>query len=139
MSVLQAVVAAEDVVGELRNVYDPEIGLDIVSLGLVYEVAVVADTVKIRMTFTTPLCPVGPYIEADVHHALENLPMIQQVEIDVVFDPPWDWSMMSDAAKAELGIRGVAARMRPRRVTRGRRCSSPETRRPTSWSWRPGA
>ncbi|MGH2461780.1 MAG: metal-sulfur cluster assembly factor [Chloroflexota bacterium] len=104
MSTLQPVVTAEDVVGELTQVYDPEIGLDIVSLGLVYEVAVEGGTVKIRMTFTTPLCPVGPYIEADVHRAIENLPMIQQVAIEVVFDPPWDWHMMSDEAKTELGI-----------------------------------
>ena len=104
MSTLQPVVTAEDVVQELTQVYDPEIGLDIVSLGLVYEVAVENDTVKIRMTFTTPLCPVGPYIEADVHRALENLPMIQHVDLEVVFDPPWDWHMMSDDAKTELGI-----------------------------------
>ena len=104
MSALQPVVTAEDVIRELTRVYDPEIGLDIVSLGLVYEVAVEGGTAKVRMTFTTPLCPVGPYIEADVHRALENLPMIQQVEINVVFDPPWDWHMMSDEAKAELGI-----------------------------------
>jgi metal-sulfur cluster biosynthetic enzyme len=104
MSALQPVVSAEDVVRELAQVYDPEIGLDIVSLGLVYEVAVEGDAVKIRMTFTTPFCPVGPYIEADVHRALDNLPMIRHVEIDVVFDPPWDWQMMSAEAKVELGI-----------------------------------
>lgn len=104
MSALQPVVTAEDVISELRQVYDPEIGLDIVSLGLVYEVTVTGDTVTVRMTFTTPLCPVGPYIEADVHRALENLPMIRHVHVDVVFDPPWDWHMMSDEAKAALGI-----------------------------------
>jgi len=104
MSALQPVVTAEDVIRELAQVYDPEIGLDIVSLGLVYEVAVKGDTVNVRMTFTTPLCPVGPSIEADVHRALENLPMVRRVEVDVVFDPPWDWHMMSDEAKAALGI-----------------------------------
>ncbi len=104
MSSLQPVVTAEDVIRELTQVYDPEIGLDIVNLGLVYEVAVQDDTVKVRMTFTTPLCPVGPYIEADVHRALEGLPMIRHVDVEVVFDPPWDWHMMSDEAKAALGI-----------------------------------
>lgn len=104
MSISQPIVTPEDVVRELTQVYDPEIGIDIVNLGLVYEVAVEQETVKIRMTFTTPLCPVGPYIEADVHRALENLPLIKNVDVNVVFDPPWDWSMMSDEAKAELGI-----------------------------------
>jgi metal-sulfur cluster biosynthetic enzyme len=104
VNVLQPVVTAEDVVHELTRVYDPEIGIDIVNLGLVYEVAVEGDTAKIWMTFTTPQCPVGPYIEADVHRALENLPLIQHVEINLVWDPPWDLSMMSAEAKAELGI-----------------------------------
>lgn len=104
MSTLQPIVTAEDVIRELCQVYDPEIGLDIVNLGLVYEVAVENDAVNIRMTFTTPECPVGPYIEADVHRALESLPMIQRVEINLVWDPPWDWHMMSEEAKSELGL-----------------------------------
>ncbi len=104
MSALQPVVSAEDVIRELMGVYDPEIGLDIVNLGLVYEVEVDQDTVRIWMTFTTPECPVGPYIEADVRRALENLPMIDHVEITLVWDPPWDWQMMSEEAKTELGL-----------------------------------
>ena len=104
MSTLQPVVTAEDVVRELGQVYDPEIGIDIVNLGLVYEVAVEDGTVKVWMTFTTPQCPVGPYIEADVHRALENLPMIRDVVINLVWEPPWDWRMMSDEAKTELGL-----------------------------------
>jgi len=104
MSTLQPVVTAEDVIRELGQVYDPEIGVDIVNLGLVYEVAVEDDTIKVWMTLTTPECPVGPYIEADVHRALENLPMVRDVAINLVWDPPWDWRMMSEEAKTELGL-----------------------------------
>lgn len=104
LSTLKPVVTAEDVVRELTSVFDPEIGLDIVNLGLVYEVAVEGETARIWMTFTTPQCPVGPYIEADVRQALENLPMIEHVEINLVWDPPWDLTMMSSEAKSALGI-----------------------------------
>ncbi|HEX5416974.1 MAG TPA: metal-sulfur cluster assembly factor [Chloroflexota bacterium] len=105
MSTLHSVVTAEDVVRELSQVYDPEIGIDIVNLGLVYEVVVNDDaSVEVRMTLTTPGCPVGPYIQAEVHRALENLPLIQDVEISLVWDPPWSWEMMSPEAKKELGI-----------------------------------
>lgn len=74
---LHSVVTAEDVIHELSQDYDPEIGIDIVNLGLVYEVLVAGNTVEVRMTLTTPGCPVGPYIQAQVHRALENLPLIQ--------------------------------------------------------------
>lgn len=104
MKSLHPVVTAEDVVQELTQVYDPEIGLDVVSLGLIYGVAIEDDVAKVWMTLTTPGCPVGPAIEADVRHALKDLPLIRQVEVTVVWDPPWDWSMMSDEAKEALGI-----------------------------------
>ncbi|HZW29992.1 MAG: metal-sulfur cluster assembly factor [Chloroflexi bacterium] len=98
------VVTAEDVIRELTQVYDPEIGIDIINLGLVYEVAVEGDRIHVRMTFTTPHCPVGPYIEADVRQVLSALPMVRHVDVEIVWDPPWDWTMMSDEAKAALGI-----------------------------------
>ena len=101
---LRSVVTAEDVIRELSQVDDPEIGIDIVNLGLVYEVVVEGDTAMVRMTLTTPDCPVGPYIQAQVHRALESLPLIQNVEIDLVWDPPWTWELMSPEAKRELGM-----------------------------------
>lgn len=104
MTTLHAVVVAEDVIRELTHVYDPEIGIDIINLGLVYEVGVDGDTVEVRMTLTTPNCPVGPYIQAQIHRALENLPLIQHVEISLVWDPPWSWELMSPEAKRELGL-----------------------------------
>lgn len=100
----EPLVTPEDVIQELTQVVDPEIGIDIVNLGLVYEVAVHLDCIHVWMTFTTPHCPVGPAIEQEVRRALSALPLIRQVEVHVVWDPPWDWTMMSDAAKAALGI-----------------------------------
>jgi metal-sulfur cluster biosynthetic enzyme len=104
MTTMKAVVTAEDVIEELTRVYDPEIGIDIVNLGLIYEVAVEDETARVWMTFTTRGCPVGPSILDDVRNALESLPLIKQVEITLVWDPPWDLSRMSPQAKAELGI-----------------------------------
>lgn len=103
MTPIKPVVTAEDVIQELTHVYDPEIGIDIVNLGLVYEVEVEDDTVRVGMTFTTPGCPVGPMILANVRSTLQSLPLIQQVEIDLRWDPPWEPAMMSPEAKAELG------------------------------------
>ena len=104
MNLVNPVVTADDVVRELRQVYDPEIGIDIVALGLLYEVAIEGETVQVWMTLTTPECPVGPFIEAAVHRALDNLPLIRKVEITFVWDPPWEWSMMSPEAKVSLGL-----------------------------------
>ncbi len=104
MTALKAVVTPEEVIQELGRVYDPEIGIDIVNLGLVYEVAVEDDTARVWMTFTTPGCPVGPMILEDVRATLRSLPLIKNVEITLVWDPPWELSMLSLQAKAELGI-----------------------------------
>ena len=104
LTTLHSIVTPEDVIRELTQVYDPEIGIDIVNLGLVYEVVVEGDTVEVRMTLTTSGCPVGPYIQAEVHRALENLPLIQNVEINLVWEPPWTWDLMSPEAKRELGM-----------------------------------
>lgn len=101
---LRPIVTAEDVIRELRQVYDPEIGIDIVGLGLVYEVMVEGECVDVRMSLTTPECPVGNYIKARVQQAIENLPLIKSVEVNLVWDPPWTWELMSPEAKHELGI-----------------------------------
>jgi metal-sulfur cluster biosynthetic enzyme len=104
MTTMKAVVTAEDVIEELTRVHDPEIGIDIVNLGLIYEVAVEDETARVWMTFTTPSCPVGPSILDNVRTTLESLPLIKQVEITLVWNPPWDLSMMSPQAKAELEV-----------------------------------
>jgi metal-sulfur cluster biosynthetic enzyme len=101
---------SEDMVrGALRNVYDPEIGLNIVDLGLVYDVAVDDEgkEVKVDMTLTTPACPAGPMIIESAQKeilALRDIhPQLEDVNINLVWTPFWNPSMMSEDARAELG------------------------------------
>jgi probable FeS assembly SUF system protein SufT len=92
----------------LGTVYDPEIPASIVELGLVY--AVVADPVegghriKVQMTLTAPGCGIGPVLIDDVRRTLLGTPGVKEVEVDLVFDPPWDPSRMSEAARLQLGF-----------------------------------
>lgn len=94
----------------LRSVYDPEIPVNIVELGLVYgceisEVGLEGQyQVKITMTLTAPGCGMGPVIADDVKRKIESLPTVVEVMVDVVFDPPWSQEMMSEAARLELGM-----------------------------------
>ena len=98
-------VTEEEVRDKLRTVFDPEIGINIVDLGLIYEIAVEAGKVRIVHTLTTPACPVGPMIRAQIEQAVSNLDGIESVEPELVFSPPWDpREMCSDEAKFELGI-----------------------------------
>ena len=93
---------------QLKTCYDPEIPVNIVDLGLVYlcEVKPAEDgaDVKIKMTLTAPGCGMGPVLAGDVRHKVESLPGVKHAEVEVVFDPVWDRSMMSDAAKLQLGM-----------------------------------
>jgi len=92
----------------LKSVYDPEIGISIVDLGLVYGVQVDSDSknVIIDMTLTTPACPLGPVIKTQAHSVLTNrFPAVNDVDINLVWTPRWDPRIMaSEEAKAELGI-----------------------------------
>lgn len=92
----------------LRGVYDPELGISIVDLGLVYGIQVDPDThnIVIDMTLTTPACPLGPIIKTQSHSALKSaFPLVNEVEINLVWSPRWDpRTMASEEAKAELGI-----------------------------------
>ena len=93
---------------QLKTCYDPEIPVNIVDLGLVYlcelEEADGAKNVKIKMTLTAPGCGMGPVLASDVKSKVESLPGVKQAEVEVVFDPVWDRSMMSEAAKLQLGM-----------------------------------
>src|SRR3990167_8108053 len=84
----------------LRAVVDPEVGLNIVELGLVYEVEVTPDTVKVQLTMTSPACPLSDLVIADAENALLDVldPAIQ-VTIELVWSPPWEPSMMTDKAR----------------------------------------
>ncbi|MGI8826686.1 MAG: metal-sulfur cluster assembly factor [Chloroflexota bacterium] len=100
-------ISTEDVVREaLKEVYDPEIGVNIVDLGLVYDLDLEQNgTVSVTMTFTTPACPLGPVIEQEVKNALVgNVPGVTDTRINLVWTPPWTPDMMSEDAKLELGF-----------------------------------
>ncbi len=95
----------EAVLDSLRNVFDPELGINIVDLGLVYEVDISDEgTVHIEYTLTTMGCPIGPLIEQQMQSFLANLPGVTAVEAEMALRPPWSPEMMSDEAKAALGI-----------------------------------
>lgn len=94
---------------QMKTCFDPEIPVNIVDLGLVYECRIEAlssgqHAVEIKMTLTAAGCGMGPVIASDVKQKILNLPRIQEVNVEIVFDPPWDRSRMSDAAKLQLGM-----------------------------------
>jgi|SRR5437016_6420504 len=94
----------EQVLEVLKNVHDPELGINIVDLGLVYGVQVTDDTVHVTYTLTTMGCPIGPLIEAEMHQFLSGVEGINHVEAEMVLRPPWTPEMMSEEAKAALGF-----------------------------------
>jgi metal-sulfur cluster biosynthetic enzyme len=87
----------------LRRIVDPEIGVNIVDLGLVYGVAIDRERVRVTMTMTSPACPLLEFLKAEVRAALmSRYPALRSVEIEIVWDPPWHPDMMSDAARSQL-------------------------------------
>lgn len=100
---LNPAIPAADLVEALKHVYDPELGVDIVNLGLVYGVSVVDRHVEITMTLTTPGCPMHGSIERDVRTTLERLPGVRTVDVQLSWDPPWTPEAMSDEAKGRFG------------------------------------
>ncbi len=88
----------------LRTVIDPELGIDVVSLGLVRSVEVAEDEVRVRMTMTTPACPLGPQIRDEAVDAVrEAVPEASRVDVELVWDPPWTPDEMSEEARRRLG------------------------------------
>jgi metal-sulfur cluster biosynthetic enzyme len=99
------VMPTEDMVREaLKEVIDPEIGVNIVDLGMVYNVDLEDGEAKITMTLTTPMCPLSEYIDAAVKESLEVFPSLRLVDVNLVWNPPWTPAMMSEDAKLELGF-----------------------------------
>jgi metal-sulfur cluster biosynthetic enzyme len=98
--------SAELIRAALSQVYDPEIGIDIVSLGLVYDVELDdAGLLSVDMTLTSPYCPLGGVIQGQAHAVCAPLPGVKDVRVNLVWSPPWDpRTMASDEAKLELGI-----------------------------------
>lgn len=87
----------------LKQVYDPEIPVDVVNLGLVYEAGIEGGIVRIRMTTTSPGCPVGDYLAQEVARIVGKLEGVEQVRVEFVWDPPWSPELMSADAKKSLG------------------------------------
>ncbi len=99
-----ATVAQEDVYEALEEVIDPELGLDFVSLGLVYEVEIQGSDVYVTFTLTYPGCPIGPQVAEQVKEFVGELEGVEGVYPKMVFDPPWSSEMMSEDAKFALGF-----------------------------------
>ena len=88
----------------LRQVLDPELGINVVDLGLVYDVAVDNGTVRVAMKMTTPTCPLSAYLTETAEAAIrQRIPQIEVVQVTMVWDPPWAPAMMSSTAKQQLG------------------------------------
>lgn len=100
----------EEIWDALRSVFDPEIPVNIVDLGLVYSLKVLPDDeagaydVKVDMTLTAPGCGMGPVIAQDAQMKVETVPGVRQAAVDIVWDPPWNQDMISDIGKMELGL-----------------------------------
>jgi metal-sulfur cluster biosynthetic enzyme len=94
----------EDVFEVLRSVEDPELGMDIVELGLVYDVEVEGPRVHVRYSLTSMGCPAGPLIQQSVEEVVRSMPEVEDVETELTWDPPWTPEKMSDDAKFILGF-----------------------------------
>ena len=95
----------ERVVDVLKTCFDPEIPVNIYDLGLIYEVKVNdGNDVFVKMTLTSPACPVAETLPPDVENKIKQLPDVNSAKVEITFDPPWDKEMMSEEAKLELGM-----------------------------------
>lgn len=93
-----------DVLEALRQVEDPELGMDVVDLGLVYDVEIEGETAKVTYSLTSMGCPAGPLIAQDMERVALEVPGVEDVALELIFDPPWTPDRMSDDAKFILGF-----------------------------------
>tara|TARA_B100000965_G_scaffold110716_1_gene91438 strand:+ start:1203 stop:1499 length:297 start_codon:yes stop_codon:yes gene_type:complete len=94
----------EKVIAEIKKIYDPEIPVNIYELGLIYDVSVKNKNISVKMTLTTPNCPVAESLPKEVKDSIMEINGVEKVDLELVWDPPWDKSMMSEAAKLELNL-----------------------------------
>ena len=92
------------IIEEIRKIYDPELPVNIYELGLIYNIEVKGRKAEIKMTLTTPNCPVAESLPKEVKDGIMQVEGIEKVDLDLVWDPPWDKSMMSESAKLELNL-----------------------------------
>ena len=95
----------DQIIAEIKKIYDPEIPVNIYELGLIYDIKVEnRNTAKVKMTLTSPNCPVAESLPKEVKDCIMQVEGIDKVDLDLVWDPPWDKSMMSESAKLELNL-----------------------------------
>jgi FeS assembly SUF system protein len=95
----------DQIITEIKKIYDPEIPVNIYELGLIYDIKVEnKNTAKVKMTLTSPNCPVAESLPKEVKDSIMQVEGIDKVDLDLVWDPPWDKSMMSESAKLELNL-----------------------------------
>ena len=94
----------DKIIEEISKIYDPEIPVNIYDLGLIYDIKVVGRKAEIKMTLTTPNCPVAESLPKEVKDSAMQVEEIDDVNLELVWDPPWNKDMMSDAAKLELNL-----------------------------------
>ena len=95
----------DKVIAEIKKIYDPEIPVNIYELGLIYNIKVDnSNNVKIDMTLTTPNCPVAESLPNEVKNSIKEIKEVKDVDLKLVWEPPWDKSMMSESAKLELNL-----------------------------------
>ena len=105
METIGETIIEAEVIEALRTCFDPEIPVNIYELGLVYEVQVGgAGEVTVKMTLTSPHCPAAQSIPAEVESKVREIPGVSRAQVDVIWDPPWDPSRMSEAARLQLGM-----------------------------------
>ena len=97
-------ITVEDVTDALRDVIDPELGLDFVELGLIYDIEIERGTVKITYTLTSPGCPIGPQVSEQIEEFVGELEGVREVQPTMTFSPPWTPELMSEDAKFALGF-----------------------------------
>jgi FeS assembly SUF system protein len=95
----------DQIINEIKKIYDPEIPVNIYELGLIYDIKVEnKNTAKVKMTLTSPNCPVAESLPKEVKDSVMQVEGIDKVDLDLVWDPPWDKTMMSESAKLELNL-----------------------------------
>ena len=94
----------EKVINEIKKIYDPEIPVNIYELGLIYDIIIKDKDVIVKMTLTTPNCPVAESLPKEVKDSISEVKEVKNVDLELVWEPPWDKSMMSESAKLELNL-----------------------------------
>ena len=94
----------EKIINEIKKIYDPELPVNIYELGLIYDIKVIGRKAEIKMTLTTPNCPVAESLPKEVKESVMQVEEIDDVDLKLVWDPPWTKDMMSDAARLELNL-----------------------------------